>query len=336
MTTMSKTETVTLDELVLAHEQMFFIRLFEERCEQLFRDTSVRGSMHLYAGQEAVAAGTCANLVDGDVLAFTYRSHGWALARGIEPERVLGECLGREGGTSRGRGGSKHISDWVRRRVMPSNAIVAAHLPLATGAAWALKRQNSQNIAVAAFGDGATNQGAFHEALTMAKLWELPILFVCENNQYGEMSAVEDMLPTATLADRAYGHGVLTYECDGMDYLDVRKVTRDAIQEIRRGGGPAFVLADTYRFSGHMTGDPEKYRTAEEKNHWRLRDPIKVLHKAIVDRGGDSDALEAVRGRMQDHLEQVEEIAKSMPYPAAGEISFGAQSWARITRDLEF
>jgi pyruvate dehydrogenase E1 component alpha subunit len=263
------------DDGLTAFRQLVLIRRFEERCEQLFAANKVRGAMHLYSGQEAVAVGTCRAMSPDDALAFTYRSHGWALARGISAVSAFAEIFGRVTGCSAGRGGSKHLGDWDRR-IIPSNAIVGAHIPISVGVALADQLRGRHSVSVTAFGDGAMNQGVVHEAMTLASLWKLPVVFVCENNQYGEMTPVAKTLPTESILDRAAGHGIQGMTCDGMDVDDVTAVMARAIGLARTGQGPVFVEAQTYRFCGHHTGDAETYRDKAEVERWRQRDPLLV------------------------------------------------------------
>lgn len=261
-------------------ESMVRIRVFEERCDILSRQGKVRGSMHLCTGQEAVPVGACLALRSNDALSVTYRSHGWALARGIPPVEVFGECFGREVGCARGRGGSKHLGDWDRR-LLPANAIVAGGIPLATGVAFAAKYRGDSDIALAVFGDGALNQGVFHEAMTYSVLWSLPVVFLCENNLYGELTPVGETNPVDEIYQRVAGYGMATSRCDGMDVQDVKSTVEAAIGIARAGGGPTFIEALTYRFCGHMTGDREAYRTRGEVEEWRAKDPLRIAEDAL-------------------------------------------------------
>ncbi|MEV8514688.1 thiamine pyrophosphate-dependent dehydrogenase E1 component subunit alpha [Dactylosporangium sp. NPDC051484] len=310
---------------------MHRIRSFESHCERLFRDAKIDGAMHLCAGQEAVAVGVCSVMTDADALSFTYRSHGWALARGISPVSLFAECMGRRSGVSKGRGGSKHIGDWSRR-ILPSNAIVAAGVPLAAGVALATKSLGEPGISVVAFGDGAVNQGVLHETMTMAALWQLPVLFVCENNQYAELTPTMVMQPVARIADRAAASGIPAVRCDGMDVEAVRSAAREACARIRADGGPVFLEAETYRYSGHMTGDPQKYRTTEEVDRWRTRDAIARLEDRLVEAGVPHGALSEVRESETTAVEAAAIQAALEETPEPAEIWESAPSWSRATR----
>jgi len=314
------------EQLLGAYRDMWRIRHVETRSERLFREAKVKGSMHLYEGQEAVAVGVCAALDDGDALSFTYRSHGWALARGIPPVEVFGECFGREVGCARGRGGSKHLGDWDRR-ILPSNAIVAGGLPVATGVAYAARARRTSDVTIAALGDGALNQGVVHEALTFASLWRLPIVFVCEDNGYAELTPGHEFQPVETLSERAAGYGVAVAECDGMDVQSVAGVAQVAVGRARSGAGPTFLAAKTYRFCGHMTGDAQAYRTRDEVEAWRRRDPLLITAECLQQRGFGTDALDEVRDSVAEEVATAEAEAWSAPEPEPADIYQGAPSW---------
>ena len=247
--------------------RMCVIRRTEDLCEQLFRAAKVRGAMHFCSGQEAVAIGTCNVLSEMDRLLFTYRSHGWALARGMEPESLFAELFGRQSGCSHGRGGTKHLTDW-RRGVFPSNAIVAAGLPLANGVALAALRKGEPRVVVTVFGEGATNQGVFYEAMSQAVVWNLPVVFLCENNLYAEVTPAHEMRPATEVVDLANGCNIESAVCDGMDLAAIEEVVGPLVDRARGGGGPAFIEAKTYRVEGHMTGAAKKYRSPEEVAAW--------------------------------------------------------------------
>jgi TPP-dependent pyruvate/acetoin dehydrogenase alpha subunit len=318
----SPVRTTTVD----TYRTMLVIRAVEQRLEALFRDGKVRGAMHLAIGQEAVAAGTCAELEAGDRLSFTYRSHAWALARGITPLEVMAECLGRTAGCSRGRGGSKHLADWSRG-VLPSNAIVGANVPLAVGTALAAKLQGEPAVTIAVFGDGALNQAVVHEALTQAKVWSLPVVFVCENNLYAELTPVQSFSPVAELVDRARGYDLPAAVCDGMDVADVRAVVGGAIGRARGGDGPTFVEARTYRFCGHMTGDSYPYRPKDEVEDWRRRDPISTARATLVDAEGEA-RLDALAAEVEAEVRNAEAAALASPPPDPADLLVGAPSWS--------
>jgi TPP-dependent pyruvate/acetoin dehydrogenase alpha subunit len=319
------------DAAIENFKTMSLIRAVEERCETLFRDAKVKGSMHLYIGQEAVATGVCSKMQPGDSLSFTYRSHGWAIAGGISPEALLAECFGRVDGCAGGRGGSKHLGDWSKR-ILPSTAIVGAGAPLAAGIALADKLQGSKRVSVSAFGEGATNQGVVHEAMAIASLWRLPIVFVCENNQYSELTPSHEILPVVDLRDRGRGHGMVSEICDGMDVDAVAEAAATALDRARAGDGPTFLVADTYRYCGHMTGDPQKYRSQEEVAQWKARDPIIQQRDRLLAGGTAADVLHKIEEEVRHRVEVAEAFADKSPEPLLSDLWSGVHSWAKATR----
>jgi pyruvate dehydrogenase E1 component alpha subunit len=325
------TITIPNVEARLTHlTTMLSIRAVEDRSEALFRSAKVRGSMHLCNGQEAVCVGACSVMHPGDALSFTYRSHGWALARGMEPEVLFAEIFGRDAGCSRGRGGSKHLSDWSRR-ILPSNAIVGGGVPLANGVAFAAKYRRTTDAAIAVFGDGTTNQGVVHEAIGQAVIFQLPVIFLCENNQYAELTPVDEMTPAGSLTQIAAGYDMAAATCDGMDVDDVARVVAEALALARSGGGPTFIEAQTYRYCGHMTGDAQAYRTKAEVDEWRERDPITLLEAKLLTDGVDTDRLAAIRTEVGEAVAAAEQRAWDSPEPDTADILLGTASWT-VTR----
>jgi pyruvate dehydrogenase E1 component alpha subunit len=310
---------------------MWLIRLVEDRSEQLFREAKVRGSMHLCAGQEAVCVGACSVMEPGDALSFTYRSHGWALARGVAPESVFAEFFGRDSGCSRGRGGSKHLSDWSRR-ILPSNAIVGGGVPLANGVALAAQYKGTTDAAIAVFGDGATNQGVVHEAMGQAVIWKSPVIYICENNEYAELTPADEMLPVTELRQIAAGYDMPAVTCDGMDVDEVAKVVTEALARARAGQGPTFIEAKTYRYCGHMTGDREAYRSREEVDSRRRSDPITLVETRLRAEGVDNARIEQIRTDAQTVVALAEERAWNSPEPDPADIKLGTPSWTVVSR----
>lgn len=310
-------------------QSMMRIRAFELRCEKLFRDGQVRGSMHLCTGQEAVPVGACSVLEPGDALSFTYRSHGWSLARGVSLEAAFGECLGRSTGTSGGRAGSKHLGNWSGLRALPANAIVAGGLPIANGVGLASKLIGNRDVALAVFGDGAVNEGGFHEALSQAAIWKLPVLFVCENNLYAEMTPGHEMNPVGDDLVRMMGpFDIPAVTCDGMDAEDVAGTVAEAADRARIGGGPTFIEAKTYRYCGHMTGDVEKYRTRDEIAQWRERDAIGAQAQRLIDRGElTTDQRQSIQAEVESEVESAATVALAAPEPSVEDLLRGAPSW---------
>jgi 2-oxoisovalerate dehydrogenase E1 component len=304
-------------ELLDLYERMVLVRRFEERASQLYRDSEVPGFVHLCIGQEASAVGVCAALEAGDVITSTHRGHGHCLARGLPPAEMFAELMGRQSGSCRGRGGSMHIAD-PDLGVFGANGIVAAGLPIAVGAATAARLRAEGRVVVAFFGDGAVAQGAFHESLNLAAVWGLPVAFVCENNHYAEFSAEASQHP-APLEERARGYGMTYLGGSGYDVEEVVGLVRPLVDRLRAGDGPALVELDTYRWHGHYEGDPERYRSAEEVQEHKARDPLALTRAALRSRGGEEDALAEVESRVADEIEQAVAQARAgaEPEPAA-------------------
>jgi TPP-dependent pyruvate/acetoin dehydrogenase alpha subunit len=299
-----------LDLLRRMHE----IRLFEQSLQRLFEQGLVRGSTHLGIGQEAVSVGICSALRDGDTASCTYRGHATALAMGAPLDRSFGEVLGRAPGLCGGKGGSMHLTD-MSVGLLGSFAIVGAHLPITVGAAFAARYQGRDDVSVCFFGDGATNIGAFHEALNLASIWKLPALFVCENNLYGEYSPIASTTPVARIADRAASYAMAAEQVDGNDVVAVRRTAQAALERARAGEGPTLIEALTYRWSGHSRSDPGKYRPAGELERWQARDPIERLRSELRDDGASLDDCDRVGAEAQQSVADALERAKGWPEP---------------------
>jgi 2-oxoisovalerate dehydrogenase E1 component len=265
--------------LSILYRRMRLIRQFEERASALYRDNLIPGFLHLAIGQEASAVGACWPLDDRDVITSTHRGHGHCIAKGMDVTAMFAELMGRDSGACQGRGGSMHIAD-PRKGIFGANGIVAAGLPIAVGAATAAQLRESNGVVVAFFGDGAVAQGMFHEALNLAAVWQLPVVFFCENNHYAEFSAASDQ-HRATLADRARGYGVDFARVDGNDVVAVARQVSAFVQDLRRGAGPVLLEAETYRWHGHYEGDPERYRDQKELAEWQARDPLLLLARTL-------------------------------------------------------
>ena len=261
--------------------EMLLIRRFEEKVEERFRAGELPGFLHVAIGQEAVAVGVCRALEDGDVIASTHRAHGHTLAKGTHPNEVMAELYGKVEGCSHGYGGSMHLYD-VERGNMGANAVVGGGLPAIVGAALAFKMRAEPRVAVAFFGDGATNIGTFHEALNLAQLWTVPALFVCENNGYAESTPAHQQLPIEDLTKRAEAYGMAAVQVDGQDVEAVYRATQKAAKQAREGKGPVYMVCDTYRLTGHYVGDPQVYRPKEEVRELRrTQDPITKLRERL-------------------------------------------------------
>jgi 2-oxoisovalerate dehydrogenase E1 component len=307
-------ETVgEIGDLVELQRRMLVIRGFEERVARLYREGLVPGFVHLSIGQEAAAVGACWALRPDDVITSTHRGHGHCLAKGLEPVGMFAELMAKDGGTNRGRGGSMHIAD-PKLGIFGANGIVAAGLPIAVGAATAAQLRHTDSVAVAFFGDGAAAQGAFHEALNLAAVWHLPVVFFCENNGYSEFSPTASQ-QAASLEQRALGYAMPYFAVDGNDVVATAKAMSDVVQSVRAGGGPVLIEAATYRWHGHYEGDPERYRTPEELQEWQQRDPL-VLHRRRLIGAGVPDAeLTALEVEVDRQLDQALEQASALAPP---------------------
>jgi len=298
---------------------MLFIRRFLERVDVLYRQGQLHGPAHLGLGQEAIAVGAASMLGPEDYSIGTYRGHAHALARGASPEAVLAELLGRVGGICAGKGGSMHITS-VEHGYYGSYAIVGAHLPIAVGLAWASRIKKTKQVTVCFFGDGAVNIGAFHEAVNLAALWSLPIVFVCENNQYMEYSPISTMIPVERpAADRASAYGLDRIVVDGNDVHAVAESVGAAVDTARRGGGPALIEADTYRLKGHSAADAGAYRPAEEVQRWRGSDPLMRERAALQAAGADEQELIRLETRVAVGISGMADrvLARPRPDPAS-------------------
>jgi TPP-dependent pyruvate/acetoin dehydrogenase alpha subunit len=299
------------------YRRMLLIRGIEDRVQSLFLRGEVYGTTHLYSGQEAVAVGFAGVLREGDRVACTYRGHGHLLAMGTDPEGLMAELLGRETGVNGGRSGSMNIVD-PDHGVLGCYGIVGGSIAAATGAALSLR--GSGSIAVAYFGDGATNQAYFFECLNFAKVLSLPVVFVCENNGYGEYTPFEAVTPGGIMP-RAAAMELRTTQIDGMDVRAVRAAAADVVERVRRGEGPEFVEARTYRFVGHSRSDPGKYRPEGEFDRWKERDPLVVAAAMLRDDLGVEPAeVERVESEVEAELDRIEAAALAAPFPAAASL----------------
>ncbi len=297
------------------YRRMLVVRGFEERVAGLYRDGEVAGFVHLSIGQEASAVGACWHLGPADVITSTHRGHGHCLAKGLGAAAMFAELMGKEGGTNRGRGGSMHIAD-PRIGIFGANGIVAAGLPIAVGAATAAQLRGDGTVAVAFFGDGAVAQGAFHEAVNLAAVWRLPVIFFCENNGYAEFSPTASQ-HAATLAERAAGYGIEHVAVDGNDVVATAAVMQAVLPGVREGSGPVIVEAATYRWHGHYEGDPQRYRSSDEIHEWETRDPL-VSQTRRLRAAGVSDAeLAQVQDAVACELDDAVAAARLLPAPPA-------------------
>jgi pyruvate dehydrogenase E1 component alpha subunit len=297
------------------YRTMLLIRRFEERAAELRQAGFIPGFLHPYIGQEAVAVGVCAALGREDVITSTHRGHGHMLARGADPKFMYAELYARRDGYNRAKGGSLHMID-TELGFLGANGIVGGGIPLATGAALQLKRSRSQAVAVSFFGDGATNEGAFHESLNLASLWSLPVVYVCENNLYGEFTRQDKHQTVKDIAVRADSYAMPGVVVDGNDVLAVRRAMEEAVTRARSGQGPTLLEAKTYRHRGHYEGDMGAYRPHDEVSEWLARDPIALFRRSLIDEHGvTQDELDLVASEVERELDEAAAFAESSPHP---------------------
>ncbi len=309
-------------QLLEAYRRMRRIRSFEERLNDLVTAGKMGGFMHLYLGEEAVAVGVCSHLSDQDIVTSTHRGHGHCIAKGVGVPEMMAELFGRATGICKGKGGSMHIAD-LDKGMLGANGIVGAGIPLATGAGLSAQFRGSQEVAVAFFGDGATNQGAFHESLNMAANWKLPVLYVVENNGFGEFTPTEFVIPVKDIAVRADSYAMKSLIADGMDFFDVFEKTGEALEHCRSGQGPVLLECKTYRFGGHFVGDPLVYRSKEEAEDWiQNRDPLDVFEQQCVEASlVDTSDLRQIDLEVKEELDAAVEAAEAAPMPDPSELT---------------
>ena len=303
-------------QLLALYRQMVQIRKTEEQLVRAHQAGLIPGACHTYVGEEAIAAGVCAHLRPDDTVLSTHRGHGHALAKGVTPTALIAELLGRATGCSHGRGGSMHLFS-PDVGMLGTSGIVGPSMLMATGAAYTYKLQRSDRVSVAFFGDGGTNNGAFHEGLNLAAIWDLPVLFVCENNQYAQYQSVTQDMAIANVADRAAAYGIPGVIVDGSDVLAVHCAVVEAVKRARDGDGPSLIEAKTYRFEGHFLGDPEPYRTKEEVAQARAsRDPL-IRFGAVLQQLGvaGAESLQRLDARVKDEVERAVTFGEASPEP---------------------
>lgn len=311
---------VTAAEALDWFKNMSLIRRFEERAEEAYGQGKIGGFLHLYIGEEAVAVGAMAALRPDDDVITHYRDHGYVLARGIEPKRVMAELYGKATGLSKGKGGSMHMAD-VRRHVWGGYAIVGGHIPLATGLALANQYRNLPRVVACFFGEGATNIGTFFAGLNMAAVWKLALVAIVENNRYGMGTAIERVSAVADVSRKAGAFGIPAVQIDGNDVLAVRDAVQRMVERARAGAGPQLIEAMTYRFRGHSMGDPQRYRTKEEVEEAKARDPIARWGRIVLEDGLATEAeLQEVRDEVEAEVEEAVRFAESSPAPDPREL----------------
>jgi pyruvate dehydrogenase E1 component alpha subunit len=303
------------DEAISLLRTMQLIRAFEEQVRSLFFGGMIPGLVHLCAGQEAVAVGVCSQLRTSDKIASNHRGHGHCLAKGADVRRLMAEIMGRRPGYGLGRGGSLHIFDVVNGN-LGTNGIVGGGIPLAVGAAFSAKANGHGDVAVCFFGDGALNQGLLFEAMNMAAIWRLPVVFVCENNGYGEFTASEHVTAGRDPKVRGASFDIPSEAVDGMDVLAMREAARRAISRARAGEGPSFLICTTYRYGGHHAGDKQEYKDTAEIEAWRQKDPIERLGRQLQDENlVTSKVIAALKGAVETEVREAVEFARAAPMP---------------------
>ena len=312
--------TIDRETLLGLYRTMLTIRLFEQRVAREFRTGEIPGFVHMYVGEEAVAAGVCANLDDADYVTSTHRGHGHCIAKGCELGPMMAEIYGREDGLCKGRGGSMHIADFSRG-MLGANAIVGGGIALATGAGLASQVRADGRVAVAFFGDGAANQGVLHESLNLAAIWKLPVIYVCENNGFAESTPAAYATSVPDVAVRARSYGIPGVVADGADVREVYGAAREAVARARAGEGPTLLEVKTYRHFGHFEGDPDRYRDDDDRRTTRERDALRRLHGELIEAGDATEPeLEATSAELEAAVDAAVEFARSSPFPDPAEV----------------
>jgi pyruvate dehydrogenase E1 component alpha subunit len=295
---------------------MVLIRRFEQKCAELYQLGKIGGFLHLYIGQEAVAVGSIGARSEKDHVITAYRDHAHALCVGSDPKRLMAELLGKATGVSKGKGGSMHLAD-VERNYWGGYAVVGGHIPLGTGIALAEQYKETNGIVLCYMGDGSTNIGYFHESLNLAGVWDLPIIYIVENNEYGMGTSVKRASAVPDMVSKAAAYGMPAAKVNGMDVLEVYQATKEAMDAIHGGDGPHFLEMLTYRYEGHSMGDPLRYRTKDEVEKWRENDPIGILERHLLnDEGATKDELEAIDAEVEKTIDEAVTFAEESPLPS--------------------
>ncbi len=303
------------DKMLEMYRQMLRIRYFESKVSQLFAEGVLPGFVHLYIGQEAVAVGVCSALDDDDYITSTHRGHGHIIAKGGKLDRAMAELFGKRTGYNKGKGGSMHMAH-TELGILGANGIVGGGIPIATGAGLSAKMRGTKEVAVAFFGDGASNQGTFHESINLAAAFDLPVVYVCENNLYGVGTRQSKVRKVEDIADRAIGYAIAGVIVDGNDVLEVYKAAVEAINRARRGEGPTLIECKTYRWHTHFEGEPDTYRPPEEVAEWKAKEPIGRFEKYLEDEKiARAEELAAIRREVEKELEEAVEFAQNSPEP---------------------
>jgi len=302
---------------------MYLIRHFEETVERLFEENHIWGTTHLYIGQEAIAVGVCEALKQGDLITSTHRGHGHAIAKGVSSKALLAELMGRETGCCRGRGGTQHLADF-KIGFLGTNGITGGGIPIATGAALGLKLQRKENVVVCFFGDGAVNQGVFHESLNMAGLWKLPVVYVCENNFYAMSLPIKKAIPVSDIYLRAKSYGIEGIKIDGNNILEVFYNTKKAVERARAGGGATLIEAITYRWRGHSRSDQRVYRTSAEEKNWEARCSIFMFTRYLYQNKLITPEKEKkIKESVEKEIIEAIDFSLSSPFPSVDTLKEG-------------
>jgi pyruvate dehydrogenase E1 component alpha subunit len=310
---------LTREKLVEMYEKLVEIRFFEDKVFELYGQNLVPGTIHLYAGEEAVAVGACSALERTDYITSTHRGHGHCIAKGADLKRTMAEILGKKIGYCKGKGGSMHIADFSIG-MLGATAVVGAGLPIAVGAGLSAKLRKTDQVVICFFGEGASNQGTFHESLNMASAWKLPVVFVCENNLYAMGTRQSRIMNVEDVAKRAVAYGISGKSVDGNDVIAVYEATRDAVEFARKGEGPTLIECKTYRRRGHSRVDPARYRPKEEVDEWLRRDPIKRFEDYLLQNDVlTEEELQSVKAQVADRIDDAVKFALESPYPAPEE-----------------
>ena len=313
------TSKLTKDKLVEMYKRMLEIRFFEEKVFDLYAQNLVPGTIHLYLGEEAVAVGVCSALKRDDYITSTHRGHGHCIAKGAELKRTMAEILGKKTGYCKGKGGSMHIADFTIG-MLGATAVVGAGLPIAVGAGLSAKLRKTDQVVACFFGEGASNQGTFHESINMASTWKLPVIFVCENNLYAMGTRQSRVMNIENIADRAVAYGIPGAVVDGNDVLAVYETTQKAVERARKGEGPTLIECKTYRHKGHSRVDPAKYRPKEEVEEWLAKDPIKRFKEKLLQTNTLTESeIQQIEKEVSDEIEEAVKFAMESPYPAPEE-----------------
>lgn len=314
--TLELPEMITDQKLRDLYKEMWLIRYFDEKVDQFFAKGLIHGTTHLCVGQEASAAGSIAVIGRKDKIVSTHRGHGHCISKEGDAGKMMAELFGRETGYCKGKGGSMHIAD-VEKGNLGANGIVGGGLPIAVGAALTSKMKNEGYVVLCFFGDGASNEGSFHESVNLAAIWDLPVVFICENNQYGMSGSVKEMTRIENIADRATGYGISGKVVDGLDMVEIMNTVHEAVVHARSGKGPSLIEMKTYRWKGHSKSDAKKYRTREEENEWRSKDGIKRYKEVLMEAGVlTEESAKQLQDEAYKQIEEAVKFAENSPEPS--------------------